>query len=257
MKRTWLILAGLAVLLVAVAVGCTTKEGTNGGNSNPVANLSIPGIAQQSGIWVTGEGKVKSIPDTAVLVLGIEAQATTVSDAQQQAQKSMDAIVKALKSNGVADKDIQTQRFSITPVVRYNDKENRQEIIGYQVSNIVTAKIRRVNDTGPVIDAVAQAGGDQTRIDSISFTLDDPSALQEQAQTLALKDAKARAKAVADTLGVRLGKLTYAQVNASAPPPTPIFFAKGAFEAAPTPTTPINPGEITIQASVTTAWGIE
>jgi len=255
MKRTWLIFAGLAVLLAVVIAGCTTKEGTGGVNSNPLANLSIPGIAQQSGIWVTGEGKVTFVPDTAVLVLGVESQATTVSAAQRQAQESMDAIVKALKSNGVADKDIQTQRFSITPVVRYIDKENRQEIIGYRVSNIVTAKIRRVNDTGPVIDAVAQAGGDQTRIDSISFTVDDPSALQEQAQTLALKDAKARANAVADTLGVRLGKLTYAQLNASASSPAPIFYAKSAAEASPT--TPISPGEITIQASATTAWGIE
>jgi len=255
-RKLWLLPAAVVVVAGLIAAGCTSGAGAG---PSPLSNISIPGnILQQSGIWVTGEGKVKAVPDTVVLSLGIEVQAITVSEAQQKAQTSMDAVVKALKDKGVSDKDVQTQRFSINPVYRYIDKENRQEIIGYHISNQVTAKVRRVDDAGPVIDAVAKAGGDLTRINGISFTIDDPSVLQTQATEMALKDAKAKAKLIADTLTVKLGKVTYTQINnASTPYPISIQKFDGRAAGAPEVATPISPGELTIQASATVAWGIE
>ncbi len=129
---------------------------------------------QQQGIWVNGEGKVTAVPDIAIISAGVQAQAATVSDAQSQASGAMDKVIAALKNNGVAAKDIQTQNFNIQKVSRW-DSTNQQEIItGYMVTNTVTAKIRDVNNAGVVIDAVANAGGDLTVINSISFTFDNP-----------------------------------------------------------------------------------
>ncbi|MEW6033297.1 MAG: SIMPL domain-containing protein [Chloroflexota bacterium] len=250
-KRSWpLLVLGTAVVLVSLLVVGCAAETVAGGNSPTSIVVTNP---QQTGIWVTGEGKVTTTPDIAVLTLGIEAQAASVTEAQKQAQGAMNSVMSALKANGVKDKDIQTQRFSITPVTRWDEKEDKPETIGYRVSNMVVAKVRQVDDAGIVIDAVAEAGGDLTRIESISFTVDDPKALQAQAQELALKDAKEKARAIADTMGVRLGKLTYAQVSAYTPSPTPVIVR----EAAAGGQTPISPGEISVQATVQAAYAID
>lgn len=71
---------------------------------------------QQVGLWVTGEGKTMASPDIVLLSLGIEAEAKAVAQAQRDAAEAMDGVMKVLKANGVAEKDIQTQRFSIYPV---------------------------------------------------------------------------------------------------------------------------------------------
>ncbi|MBI2858356.1 MAG: SIMPL domain-containing protein [Chloroflexi bacterium] len=255
-KTTWLVALAAIALVGLVGVACAPGgSATNGGT---LSGLSIPpGALQQNGIWVTGEGKVKVTPDIAVLSLGIESQAKSVAEAQQKAQDAMDAVVKVLKDQGIAEKDIRTERFNISPQYRYIERENRPEIIGYVVSNIVTAKVRNVANAGKVIDGVAGAGGDLTRIISISFTMEDTSALEAQAQELALKDARAKGKLIADILSVRLGKVTYAQINAAPVAfPMPIFAAK-AEGGAPARDTSISPGEITIQATATVAWAVE
>ncbi|MCJ7514636.1 MAG: SIMPL domain-containing protein, partial [Dehalococcoidia bacterium] len=167
MKKSWFILSGivLAVILVG-AGGCAYGEGARVSPPSIAGYVGAPTITssqQQVGLWVNGEGKSKAAPDVVLLSLGIEAESKTVARAQQDAAVAMDAVIKALKSNGVADKDIQTQRFSISPVTQWIEDQQRQIITGYRVTNVVIAKIRQVDKAGPVIDAVADAGGNLTR----------------------------------------------------------------------------------------------
>lgn len=200
MKNKWL-LAGAVVVLVLTGIflyGCGSAAGNINGTSS-----------QQTGIWVTGEGKVEAAPNIASLQLGIAAQAKTVADAQSQANAAMAQVMTALKSNGVADKDIQTQYFSIQKVTHY-DNDTQQEItIGYSVTNLVIAKIREVAKAGSIIDAVTQAGGDLTRVDSISFSIDDPITFYDQAREKAMADAADKAGRLASLAGVKLGKPIY------------------------------------------------
>lgn len=72
--------------------------------------------------------------------------------------------MQALKDSGVAEKDIQTQRFSIYPIIRWVREKDEEEIIGYRVTNTVLTKIREVDETGVIIDAVVEAGGDYIRM---------------------------------------------------------------------------------------------
>ena len=74
---------------------------------------------------------------------------------------------------------------------------------------MVTAKIREVDNTGIIIDAVARVGGDYIRINGISFTLDDPTAYHGEAREKAMADAEAKAEQLAELAGVKLGKPTY------------------------------------------------
>ena len=88
----------------------------------------------------------------------------------------------ALTGAGIAEKDIQTQYFNIRRVTRWDNVKEQEIVIGYRVTNMVTAKIREIEKTGTVIDAIAVAGGDLTRVDSIGFIVDDPSPYYEEAR---------------------------------------------------------------------------
>lgn len=246
MKKIWLLALGLALTLVLAVVGlaaCTPSKTT-------VEAINL--TSQQEGIWVTGQGKVTVVPDIATLQLGIEAQAATVAEAQAQASQAMDRVMTALTKNGVAKKDIQTQYFNITKITRWDDKNQREVIIGYRVTNIVTAKIRAIDKAGAIIDAVAEAGGNLTRIDNISFSIDDPTAYYGQAREKAMADAKAKAEQMAKLGGVTLGKPTYISESSYFPSPVPVKLREGASAVE----TPISPGETDITISVQIVYAI-
>ena len=252
MKKIWLIVTGLAlVLAVAGLAGCGAGDATWSGGSLKV-NLN----SQQEGIWVSGTGKVSVMPDIAILRLGIEAQEASVAVAQSQATAAMDKVMKALADNGVAKNDIQTQYFSIRRITRWDNVKEQEVVIGYRVTNMVTAKIREMDRVGAVVDAVALAGGDLTRVDSIGFSIDDPSENRQEARQKAVAEAEAKAKQLAESAGVKLGRPIY--ISESTVFPSPVYrqdlFEKAA--GAPMVETPITPGELEVSVSVQVAYAI-
>jgi len=246
MKKFWLVALSLVLMLAVV--------GFSGCNGGPTTIGTVDINSQQSGIWVSGTGEVSVTPDIATLSLGIEAQADTVAEAQEQAAVAMEAVMAALADNGVAEKDIQTRYFSIYPVTRWDDFDDQQVIIGYRVTNIVTAKIRDVEQAGLVIDAVAAAGGDYTRVNNISFSVDDPTPYYEEARQEAMADARAKAEQLADLAGIGLGKPTYISEGTIYPPV--VYRDAGMEMMAPGATTPISPGEIELTLTLQVAYAI-
>jgi uncharacterized protein len=252
-KKIWLAIAGTVLVLAVVGlVGCGSDEGVTLNGDTSSIKLSLNG--QQEGIWVNGEGKVSVVPDLATLSLGIEAQELTVAEAQAKAAEAMTSVMNALKAAGIDEKDIQTQYFNIQEVTRWDNDKQQEFVIGYKVTNTVTVKVRDVTKTGPVIDAVTAAGGDLTRINSIGFTVDDPSSAYEQARVDAVNDAAAKAKKLADTAGVKLGKPSY--ITESSYIPGPIYRDVAAAEGTPASTTPISPGEMEITVNVQIGYAI-
>lgn len=245
MKKYWLVAVSLVLLLAVV--------GFSGCNGGPTTIGTVDINSQQTGIWVSGEGKVTATPDIATLSLGIEAQAATVAEAQAQANTAMSAVMTALADNGVAEKDIQTQYFSIYQVTRWDDTTNEEIVIGYRVTNMVTAKIRDIEQAGPIIDAVAAAGGDYTRINNIGFSVDDPTPYYKEARQKAITDAKAKAEQLAELAGVNLGRPTYISEGSVSPP----VIYRDAGMAIPAPaSTPISPGEIELTLNIQVAYAI-
>src|SRR3972149_7215125 len=184
-KRVVLLaLAGLAML--ALAVACTTEETVQ----------VVPGGAQAQGSSVTGTGKAPGAPDLALLTLGVSTEEKSVKEARDKAAAAMNAVVSSLKDNGGDDKDIQTQQLSIFPEFDYAD--GRQELRGFRVTNIVSAKLRDLDRVGEAIDGAAKAGGDLIQVQGLSFTIDDPDDLRAQARDEAVKEARTKAERLAD-----------------------------------------------------------
>ncbi len=260
------IMAGLLLLSGCTAPGTAPWEGGFGDQPEGAVARSLQSFlsGQQVGIWVSGEGKVSAAPDVALLRLGIEVQAATVAEAQSRGSEAMNAVMAALLEKGVEEKDIKTQQFSIQPVKQWIEEEGglrgrgKEIITGYRVTNRVVAKIRKIEDAGVTIEAVATAGGDLTRVDSISFTIDDPTPFNVQARELAVADAQAKAEQLAELSGVTLGKPTF--ISLSSPFVAPAFDMRGMgvamAESAPGPP-PISPGETEVRASVQIVYAIQ
>ncbi len=245
MNKRWLFLGAALIVPVVLLSGCL-----GGSTSAGPANIT----SQQQGIWVNGSAKMMVAPDIATLSLGVEAQADTVATAQSQAAAAMDRVVTALKSGGVAENDIQTQYFNISPVIVYDQTTQQPVTTGYQVTNTVTAKIRDIANVGSIIDATAAAGSDLTRINNLSFSVDDPSIYNSQLRGEAMANAQATAGQLAQLAGVTLGKVTYVSESASAPPP--IYQVSPGGAPAPAPATPISPGQTEVSLSVQVVYAI-
>jgi len=121
---------------------------------------------------------------------------------------------------------------------------------------MVTAKVRRVEDTGAIIEATARAGGDYIRINSISFTVDDPSPYHKEAREKAMADAEAKAKQLADYGDVKLGQPTYINESGGIIPIIREYAARAPVPAPAASAPPISPGETEIQLSVQVVYSI-
>lgn len=257
-KSKLLLLSGVLVVIMSGLIACAPGQVIRG--TVPLSTEELResfGMffsQQQVGLWVIGEGKVMAVPDVAILSLGIEAEAKTVAEAQRQAAEAMNKVMKSLTGNGILERDIQTQQFSIHPVRRWIDKERREEIIGYRVTNMITAKIRKIDKAGVIIDAAVEAGGNLIRIQDINFTVDDPVPYHREAREKAVKDAVAKAKQIAEVAGIKLGKPIYiSEVAAYIPLPR----LKALTEMPPSPPTPISPGELEIRLTVQMVYKID
>ena len=288
MKRAKLLLVGLTltvVLILGAACGSAAADTTpGGGGSGNTINLSAlggltsvelaalvsslsPSIAQgsysqQAGIWVTGLGKVALEPDLALLALGVETRADTVEEARAEAAAAMTGIIEALRAKGIADRDIQTLFFNISPEYTYQEvfedgrKYNKQVLTGYRVTNTVTAKIRDLDIVGDTIDEVVLAGGDASRIQSIRFTVEDSSAAQVQARESAVMDALAKADQLAALTGVTRGNLLFITESGGGVPVAQDFARAEAAAFSGAVATPISVGLLEVQVSVQMVFGI-
>ena len=244
MKQLKLLCLGLSTLLVLTLAGCEPQIVT------PL--LSSP--ADRT-IHVTGSGSVVGEPDIATLNLGVSAEKASVEDAREAAASAMTSVIESLKANDVAEKDIQTENFSIYPQYDYTD--NGRVLRGYRVNNTVSAKVRELEGLSDIIDDAAAAGGDIVVVNSIQFMIEDSTALQTQARALAVKNAEAKAQTLAEASRVTLGKpVTITETTHGESPP--IAFAESAALAADSArsSTPVQAGELTVTVNVTIVYEI-
>lgn len=233
----------------AVAALTTACEGDTTVNTAPT---------DLSGVTVAGHGEVQAPSDTGFFDVGVQVTAATIEAARDRAAQSADAVIKSLKGNGIAEKDIKTSNFSIQPQYDYSKQNSQPTIIGYIVTNTVEAKVRKLDSFSKVVDAAVAAGGNDARIQSIRFGIEDNEKLLEQAREAAMKDARKKAEQLAKLGGVSLGQpatISETQVNN---PPQPVF-AKAAATGGPDAAfaTPLQPGSGSVTVDISVRWAFK
>ena len=204
-------------------------------------------------ISVPGVGRVTVQPDIATLRLGVLVVRPTAAGARESAAVTMTAVLEALGAKGVAKTDLRTALLSLSPVTDYSP-ESGPRVTGYQAANSVAVTVRDLAQAGALIDAALAAGA--TSMDGLDFTVDDPSAAEEQARKLAMADAERRAETIAQAAGVKLGNVT-AVSEGTGGMPVPFPGPRAMAFKAEAADTPVEAGSHEIVISVNVAFAIE
>ena len=224
-----------AVVLAPALGGAATRAATD---NQPVEHT----------ISVNGTGRILVKPDVADLSLGVSVTRPKAKDSEAAAADAMAAVIAALKAAGVKDEDIQTAQLALQPV--YDWSSNTQRLTGYQTENIVQITVRDLSKVGDTVDAAVDAGA--TNVNGITFRVDDQKPVEAQARDAAMQDAKAKADALAKAAGVNItGVQTISEV--ASPMPGPIMFA-AAGVAKDQASTPVQPGNVTLEVTVTVTY---
>ena len=207
--------------------------------------LSGSALAAQTAVpsvQANGSAVLTAKPDQAQLDVGVVTNGATAQDASQQNASLTNSVQAALGKVLGSTGTMQTVSYYVTP--RYSNTPNQPSaIIGYTASNTTRVTTTDLTQIGLLIDAANQAGANS--VDGLSFGLQNPEPLVEQALTLATKQATAHAAAIAAGLGGKPGAVLSAQEGSSYAP-----VVAGAGNAAPT-TTPVQTGTVTVYATVT------
>ncbi|ASS56390.1 SIMPL domain-containing protein [Rhizobium leguminosarum] len=209
-------------------------------------------------ISVTGDGESSVAPDMAIVNFAVVKQAKTAREALDENNKAMNDVLAALKSGGIAERDLQTSGFSIQPQYNYpqpvDGQQQQPQLIGYQTINSVTVRLRDLAKLGAVIDQSVSLGINQGG--DIQFTNDKPDAAIEEARKDAVAEAVKKAKTLSEAAGVKLGRIIEINENVPRAMPQPVYRAtmmKEASDAA----VPVQSGENNYNVSVTVTFAIE
>lgn len=206
---------------------------------------------------VQANGEARVAPDEATVRLGVLAQAPTARAAMEEANRSANAILDAIRKLGVKAEDVQTSELNLNPVYANvpQDRGGEPRISGYQATNVVSVRLEKLDLVGPVVDAGLEAGAN--RLDGVVFGLRNDEAARATALTRAAEAARGKAETLARALRVRLVEIVEV-VEGGVSVFTPVYKgARMAMESSMAADTPVSAGQVGIDASITLRYRIE
>lgn len=216
MRTIGAILGVLLIVFVALLIG----------ERGYAFSKQVSGSKPDNVISVSGTGKVKAVPDVAVINLGVITQGKDAKEAQNSAAEKINKITAFVKSLGVAKEDITTSQSSLNP--RYDYQGGASQIVGFDSNQMVTVKVRGIDknaDTaGKILAGAIENGANQ--VYGSQYTIDDPDTLKQEARKQAIEKAKEKAKELADAAGIKLGKVVSVQDGEGSYTPMPMYADK-------------------------------
>ena len=219
--------------------------------ATPAAAAEIQLQSQGPVVELSVTETVKARPDLANVSAGVTSQAPTAVAAMQKTATAMEAVVQRIRSLGIAGDDIQTTGIDLSPQYDYNQAQQRQVFRGYQASNRVSVILRKVPDTGRVLDALVAAGA--TDISGPSFSIDDDTAPRAQARKAALDKAKSQAEDYAKWAGYSGVRLLQISELVNPGRPMPMLEARQMM-AIDVKATPVEPGLVGTSVTVNVTY---
>jgi len=205
--------------------------------------------AQPNSVYVGADGKFEAAPDTAQIQMNVSVQDESPQAAFQRAQKNVEMVRQALRSNGVDPKAANVGFLSVQPVYEWKPK---QRVIGYRVTTDITLKLKDFSKIGPITQQLAEANVSETQ--TLNYILEN----MDDAKSKAVEDAYRRARNSAETIAHASGRsvqeLSYASVDTFENPriimPRQARGVAAMASAAPAPTEEFTPQTVTVSAHV-------
>src|SRR5665811_2208835 len=219
----------LAILLVAavgvVAVGCAD-------DAEPAVTGAGGSVQPIDSITVSGEGLVKAGPDEATLTIIVETDAPDAPQALDANSTQMTQVLERLKAEGLAEESLQTANVAVYPNRRWDPQSGEETIEGYRAQNSIRVTLTDLTKVGDV------------------FT---------EALDKAFASARSKAETLAKAAGLKLGAVLTMQESSVAIPPIMYGTRTGGDAASmeSLKSTPVNPMDLEVQASVTLTFRLE
>jgi len=200
---------------------------------------------------VSGTGVVDSVPDMAMITLGVTAEARSAARALAETSDATAAVLALLAKAGVAPTDMQTRDLSLSPLWQNRNSSSSQppSIAGYQASNTVMVRVRALETLGEILDDVVENGANQFH--GLSFGLQNPGPAQDDARDAAVADAMRKAARYAAAAGLQLGAVLEFGESGSGSP-QPVMMERMAMSAP----VPVAGGEVSTRAQVSMVFAI-
>lgn len=254
-----LVVAGVVLGAAAVAIvaavddGPAPSEASTPAAARPAQDSGGAGeTAPKRTITVSGLGTATGTPDTADVWIGVQAEATTANAALDEANERAATLLEVLTGAGIDAADIQTTNVSLYPTY---DNEGRR-IVGYTASNDLSVTVRDLDQLGKVLDAATGLVGDAIRIGGISLYVDDTEALESEARTDAIADARRSADEYAAAAGVEVGQVLSISEVTTPVVPSPYAYDLAAGDGARSDEVPIAAGSQEYSLTVTVVYEI-
>ncbi|HPY08801.1 MAG: SIMPL domain-containing protein [Patescibacteria group bacterium] len=201
MKKEHFILSLIGILVLGVVMSLAFYFPNRPDNSDNNKNC----CPDEDRFSVTGSGTVYAKADIANLTVGLKTEVKkTAAEVTKKNSEKMNEIIAVVKELGVEEKDIKTTNYQLSPVYTWIDREG-QKLLGYEVSQNITLKIRDLDKISEIIARTTEKGANQ--IGGINFTIDDEYDLKNEARKIAIAKAKEKAIAIAAETGMELGKI--------------------------------------------------
>ncbi|MFF1821785.1 SIMPL domain-containing protein [Kribbella sp. NPDC058245] len=198
----------------------------------------------ETGVTVVGSGQVSTAPDVLRVSLSVEHVAADVAAAVAQVAERTDAVVAALREQGVEASDIGTTTVNV-----YQEYREPGTAAAYRGSHQLSVTTRDLTGFGTLLNAAVGAAGNNLNLQSLQFDVQDKSALLTQARELAFRQAQEKGTELAALAGYSLGSVTaisetdnHAPIRGEA-----LSMSAKAFDAA---SLNITPGDHSVQVSL-------
>jgi len=223
--------------------------------------LALPAHSFAANVEIEAEGPVIELdifesvtvaPDMATIGAGVTSEAPTAVEALRMNSAEMVKVINRIKALGIAEKDIQTTGINLNARYDYDREGKRQIFRGYQVSNRVSVKLRKIEDTGKVLDALVAAGA--TDLSGPSFSIENDDAAKDAARERAIERAGERAQAYAAMLGYDGAKVLAISeaIQSRGPMPEAAMMRSSADMVAAAP--PVQPGMVATGVSISVTY---
>ena len=220
-----------------------------------VCGLARPAAAQAPSpaapatptVVARGDGEVRAVPDMALIVIGAEQLAKTPKEAQTAVATAMTAVQQRITTAGVPKDAIRTTAYDVQAQFDYGN--GRQTLRGYMARHSIEVRVDDVSRVGALLEVAIAAGG--TSVQGVRFDLKQREALEREALTKAVANARARAEAMAAGAGSAIAGVVKIEEAGAMPMPEPVMMRMAAAPMMADAAPPVAPGETVIRASVT------
>ena len=215
--------------------------------------LAAQAQSNDRSIAVNGYASIEVEPDSATLRLGVQSRQPDLNTARSRVIEISRAFLAVTDDLSIDRDQIQTTGLNIRPEYRWDNQNNSQKLLGYLVQRDIVVELGNLDKLGDVLEQAVDAGINQVQPPILKHS--NERELRRRALSAATRDARANARAIAETLDVELGSVISVSSQQSSTPRPP-FPAMAMREAAVADTETYVSGQIRIEASVAAVFGI-